>query len=271
MDLSHQQKTAVVLVNLGTPSAPTPQAIRSFLRRFLSDGRVVDLPKILWQPLLHGVILPKRPQKTAKLYQKIWSQDVGSPLAYYTKRQQELLQGYLGDDFVVYRAFSYSEPSIETTLRQIDAANLAKVVIIPLYPQYSTTTTASVSDCVMKFYHGKTRIPAIKFINAFPTQEAYIATLVKKIKAKWQTNHYNHLVLSYHGIPQKLVKAGDPYEGHCWQTTKAIVAQLATLPHFDYTHCYQSQFGPGKWLAPKVDECLVDLAHQNKKSVGGCS
>lgn len=256
-------KKGILLINLGTPKSPTAKHLRPYLRRFLGDKRVIATPDVIWKPVLELMILPRRPKFSAQMYKKIWSAEYGSPLAYYTKRQAELLQALVPDTVVKY-AFSYSEPDISQVLAEFEAQKVTELCIIALYPQYSTTTVGSVSDDVMRFYHKRTYVPNLKFVTSFYENETYLKLLADKIKEYWSKKAYDKLIISYHGIPESYVKKGDPYQAQCEETTAKLQAML---PDIEILHTYQSKFGPAKWLEPATDETIKHLPKQGCKKL----
>lgn len=256
-------KKGILLINLGTPKGPEAKHLRPYLRRFLSDKRVIDTPDIIWKPILELMILPKRPRFSAKMYQQVWSKEYGSPLKYYTIRQRELLQE-LTPNAVVKYAFSYSQPDISRVLAEFETQKITDLTIIALYPQYSTTTVGSVSDDIMSFYHQRTFIPNLKFVTSFCEEPTYLDLLATKIKQQWDKKDYDKLLISYHGIPESYIKKGDPYEQLCLNTTKELKKRL---PDILVEHVYQSKFGPAKWLTPALDEAVKKLPEQGCKKV----
>lgn len=256
-------KKGILLANIGTPTQPEKKEVKRFLAKFLGDHRVVDLPRWKWLPILHGIILNTRPKKSAALYKKIWTED-GSPLEIYTKGQASKLQRLLPETVVRY-GMAYSEPTISDSLTDMARLGVNDVTIIPLYPQYSTTTTASINDSVFKYYLNSEEMPHLHFIKEFTAHPDYIKLLVRQIKegiAKYQPDE---LVLSYHGIPVSYIEKGDPYQVQCERTTQAVVAELnTTIP---YRMCYQSKFGPTEWLTPALDDTLRNLPKEGVKNV----
>jgi protoporphyrin/coproporphyrin ferrochelatase len=246
--------TALLLVNLGTPEAPTAPAVRRYLAEFLSDRRVVQIPWLLWQPLLRGVILPLRGPKAAEKYASIWMPE-GSPLAVYTRRLAAAAQARL-PDWRVLDAMRYGGPSLATRLRALRDEGVQRVVVLPLYPQYSTTTTESVRDIVRRESAGLD----VRFIEDYPTDEGWVAAVVASIRA-WREAHGSgrHLLFSYHGLPQRLARNGDPYPQQCEASTHAIVQALG-LRDDEWTLTYQSRFGKERWLEPATDATLQALA-----------
>lgn len=259
-------KSGVLLINLGTPSAPAPKAVRCYLTEFLSDRRVVALPAYLWQPLLKFVILPIRARHSARLYQSIWLQE-GSPLAVYTQRLAEKLQAGLADKYKVVFAMRYSNPNIETGLRELLAADVSSIVILPLYPQYSAATTASCFDKISQLLQQSRFIPNLRFIASYFDHPLYIQAITNKIKryqAKQEKNSY--LLFSFHGLPQRYIELGDPYQQQCVATAN-LIAERLQISTDEYQVVFQSRFGKAKWLQPYCDVMLQQLPAQGIKNV----
>jgi ferrochelatase len=252
--------TALLLVNLGTPAAPTPRAVRRYLGEFLSDRRVVQLPRWLWWPLLHGVILPLRSARVAKKYAEIWMPG-GSPLAVHTRDLAAAVQSRL-PRWRVTHAMRYGVPAMTAALAQLREAGARKVLVLPLYPQYSTTTTASVAD-VLARDHGL----ATRMIEDYHVDAGWIAAIAASIRAHWQANgRGEQLLLSFHGIPQRLVDGGDPYARQCVTSAQAIAAALG-LADADWTLSYQSRFGREPWLQPATVDILDALAARGVRTL----
>lgn len=257
-------KKGVLLINLGTPKLPTTEDVRQYLKKFLSDSRVINMPAWKWQPILNLMILPRRPQKSAKLYQKIWSADHGSPLLYYTQQQTRLLQKKIPNCIVRY-AMSYSEPEIPTVLKEMEVLEVDQLTIIPLYPQYSTTTVGSVVDQVNHFYIGQVKIPSLRIITDFCNYQPYVTAMAAKIEKEIATFKPDKLLFSYHGIPVDYVKKGDPYADRCHLTTKLVMSQITQ--RVSYSETFQSRFGPNEWLKPATSETLKLLPTKGSKRV----
>ncbi len=257
-------KKGVLLVNLGTPKTPTARDVRAFLKRFLSDQRVIDMPAWQWQPILHMMVLPHRPARSAALYQQIWSKDFGSPLLHYTSCQAEQLQAELPDYQVRY-AMSYSDPLISRVLTQFEADEVDDLTIIPLYPQYSTTTVGSVIDDVNRFYYRRVNIPNLHIVTDFSEFPPYLAALAAKIKGEIESFQPDQVLISYHGIPKRYVEKGDPYQARCQLTTQHIIEKIK--PTMPVMQTYQSKFGPGEWLTPATDATLKSLPAKQIKRV----
>lgn len=258
----------VLLVNLGTPISPEPKEIRKFLGQFLSDPRVVEIPAWIWRPILTGLILPLRAPKTAKLYQKIWRPE-GSPLLYYSQLQAEKLQAALSQraksTLKVALGMNYGTPSIQSALTELKKSQ--RLVILPLYPQYSSATTASVFDAVGRVLKSWRSIPSLHMINHYADHKGYIAALTHSIKTHWQTNSVGEkLLFSFHGLPERRVKAGDPYFTQCHYTAHLVAKQLQ-LSSDQWQVVFQSRFGRQKWLQPYCDKTLISLANQGIKNI----
>ena len=261
--------TAILLCNLGTPDAPTAPALRRYLGEFLSDSRVVEIPKPIWWLILHGIILRTRPKKSAAKYASVWLPE-GSPLKVWTQKQANLLRGYLGQrghSVEVRYAMRYGNPSIASQLDQLKADGVTRVLILPAYPQYSGTTTASVFDAVYSWAAKVRRIPELRFINNYHDNAGYIAALAHKIKAHWQQiGQADKLVMSFHGVPERTLTLGDPYHCECYKTAR-LVAEKLGLAKDRYQVTFQSRFGKAKWLEPYTEPTLIALAKSGVKSV----
>lgn len=259
-------KSGVLLINLGTPSAPTPKAVYDYLAEFLSDRRVVELPACFWQPLLKFVILPIRVRRSAKLYQSIWM-DEGSPLAVYTQRLAEKLQINLGEDFKVVRAMRYGNPSIKTGLQELLAAGVTSISVLPLYPQYSAATTASCFDKMCELLQQSRVIPNLHFISSYFDHPLYSEAMANKIKQyRLEQGKNSYLLFSFHGLPQRCIELGDPYQQQCL-TTVRLVAERLQLSDDEYQVVFQSRFGKAKWLQPYCDVVLQQLPAQGVKNI----
>lgn len=260
-------KTGVMLVNLGTPSAPTAKAVRAFLGQFLHDYRVVDLTRFLWCPILHGVILPFRSPKVAKLYQSIWWEE-GSPLMVVSRRQQAALSQQLAEqDIPVVLGMSYGEPSIESAWQELKAAGVEKVIILPLYPQYSVSTSASVFDSWARIMKKERQVPYFSFIRDYYNHPSYIKALADSVRQDWQQNGKTDLLLlSYHGIPKRFENQGDPYGHQCHKTSELLAAELGLEPH-EWRTTFQSRFGREEWLQPYTDETMQALPKEGIKHI----
>jgi ferrochelatase len=266
------QRTAVLLVNLGTPDAPTAPALRRYLREFLSDPRVVEIPRLLWWPLLHGLILNTRPAKSAAKYASIWMPE-GSPLAHWTAKQATLLQGYLGErglrppSLMVRHAMRYGSPSIAGVLDELKAANATRILVLPLYPQYAAATTASINDEVMAWQLAQRRQPELRFVNHYHDDPGYIDALAARVREHWmKEGRGDKLVLSFHGLPARSLALGDPYHCECHKTARLLAERLG-LGKDEWLVTFQSRFGKARWLEPYTEPTLVALARQGMTRV----
>jgi len=268
---THQAANAAVLLcNLGTPEAPTAPALRRYLAQFLSDPRIVEIPRAVWLPILHGIILRVRPAKSAAKYASIWMQE-GSPLAVWTQRQAVMLRGWLGEAGVqvpVRHAMRYGQPAIAAQLEALQAEGVDRVLVLPLYPQYSATTTASVADDVAAWMRRTRRLPELRFVNSYHDHPAYIHALAQSVREHWQREGgpAELLVMSFHGIPERAVRLGDPYQAECL-VTAALLAQALGLQPSQYQVTFQSRFGKAKWLEPYTEPTLIALAQRGTKRV----
>lgn len=260
---------AVLLINLGSPDAPTRQALRPYLSEFLSDPRVVDLPRWKWLPILHGIVLNTRPQRSAHAYQQIWQED-GAPLITISARQTVALRHALaarGQHIAVEYAMRYGRPSIGDALQRLASANIDKLLVIPMYPQYSDATTASVFDGVAQALTKRRGIPELRFVRDWHRHPAYIEALAASIRRHFLAHgQAEKLLFSFHGVPERYVRDGDPYRQHCEATTAAVV-QALNLPAERYQLVYQSRFGKEPWLQPYADETIRALAEAGCDSV----
>ncbi|EKO3793377.1 ferrochelatase [Vibrio metschnikovii] len=259
-----KKKLGVLLANLGTPDEPTPKAVKRFLSQFLHDHRVVDLTRWIWCPLLHGVILPLRSPRVAKLYQSVWM-DEGSPLLVYSKRQQEKLQQRL--DYPVELGMTYGNPSLLSGVQALRDQGVEKIIVLPLYPQYSATTTAAVFDGLAKAMKTQRVIPEIDFITDYHDHPLYIRALADKVRSSWsEKGQGDVLICSYHGIPKRYADNGDIYPQHCQQTTHLLAQELG-LSDQQVMMTYQSQFGKEEWLQPYTDKTMQALPSQGMKNI----
>lgn len=260
-----QTKTGILLANLGTPDAPTPEAVKRYLRQFLSDPRVVDTSPALWWPLLRGVILPLRAPRVAKLYQSIWMED-GSPLMVYSKAQQQALAQRLPDTPVAL-GMSYGSPSLESAVDELLASGVEHMVVLPLYPQYSCSTVAAVWDELARILARKRGIPGVSFIRDYADDSSYIDALAKSARDSFaQHGEPDLLLLSYHGIPQRYADEGDDYPQRCRDTTRELVSALG-LPPEKVMMTFQSRFGRRPRLTPYTDETLKMLAEKGTRHI----
>lgn len=261
----HQMKTGILLANLGTPDAPTPDAVKRYLRQFLSDKRVVDTPRLLWWPLLRGVILPLRAPRVAKLYQSVWMEE-GSPLMVYSRRQQQALAARLPDTPVAL-GMSYGLPALESAVDELLAQDVDHIVVLPLYPQYSCSTVAAVWDELARILAKKRAIPGISFIRDYADDASYIDALAASVRASFAVHgEPDVLLLSYHGIPQRFAHEGDDYPQRCRDTTRELVSALGLSPDRAMM-TFQSRFGREPWLTPYTDETLKMLGEKGVKHI----
>lgn len=242
----------ILLTNTGTPDEPTTPAVRRYLREFLSDPRVVHLPRVVWLPLLHGLILPSRSPKSAALYQKIWT-PAGSPMRIIMQQLRDALDG----ERAVEIGMNYGNPSIAEGLQKLHARQVDSITILPLFPQYSHTSTGSSFDSVSTA-SATSKLPT-RLIRDYHAHPAYIAALAASIEQTWQQQGKGeHLLISFHGIPERFAKKGDPYPEHCAKTARLIGEKLG-LPETEWTLCYQSRFGYDKWLQPSTQDLFTQL------------
>ena len=263
-------RLGVLLVNLGTPDAPTPAAVRRYLGQFLTDPRVIEIPPVLWRPILHGVVLRTRPAKSAARYRSVWTKE-GSPLLVLSQKQRTLLLGYLGqrtkgaglpaDLCAVELGMRYGNPSIAAALAKLADARAEKILVIPLYPQYAASTTASAFDAVAAALRHQRRVPALRFVDSFHDDPRYIKAMAQAINDDWVKNgHPDHLVLSFHGVPRRTLELGDPYHCQCQKTARLLANELGYARE-RWTLAFQSRFGRAKWLTPYTTDVLSKLAH----------
>ncbi len=265
-------RTAVLLVNLGTPASPKAGDVRGFLREFLSDARVVEIPRVLWWPILYGIVLILRPRKTAARYAAIWTEQ-GSPLMVHSRQQAQLLRGYLGErgaDVDVALAMRYGEPSIASVLRQLRQNNTERVLLLPLYPQYSASTTASVFDAVSDELRIMRNVPELRGVKHFHDHPSYIDALRRSVLDHWarfgRLARGDQLVISFHGVPKRTLLLGDPYHCEC-QKTGRLLAESLGLGDGDYVITFQSRFGRAEWLQPYTAPTLRKLAESGAARV----
>jgi ferrochelatase len=265
------ERLGVLIVNLGTPDAPTPAAVRRFLAEFLWDPRVVEAPRWLWWFALHGVVLRIRPARSAHAYQQIWT-EAGSPLLVNSRALAEAIGKHLPAnlDAVAALGMTYGSPSIPAALDELRRAGVRRLIVLPLYPQYSATTTASVFDRVANELRRWRWIPGLRFITSYHDAPAYIDALSMSIRERWRLRTAagppHHLLFSFHGIPRRYVAAGDPYHCHCLKTARLTAVRLA-LSEGEWSVSFQSQVGREEWLRPYTDERLVQLAQHGGKRV----
>lgn len=272
VDFSHGQpaRCGVLLTNLGTPAAPTTAAVRRYLAEFLSDPRVVELPRLLWLPLLHGVILNLRPRRSAHAYASIWRAD-GSPLLVWSQALTTALAARFSashpDQLCFALGMRYGQPSIANALRQLSAAGARRILVLPLYPQYASATTASTVERVFDCTRRLRWMPALRFVTDYHADPRYIAALAETVRGHWATHgRGERLLMSFHGIPRACFVAGDPYFCQC-QATARLLAQALELPADQWQICFQSRFGRQQWLEPYTDQTLTALAQAGVRTV----
>lgn len=257
--------TGILLIQLGTPDSPTYGGLFPYLRQFLSDPRVIEAPRWIWLPLLYGYILPLRSGASAAKYRRIWDAKTGSPLLHYTKRQTELLQQMFPDRPVRF-GMMIGNPPLADTIRGMIAEGVTKIIALPLFPQYSATTYASATDVLFKALMKERRVPALRVVPAYYEHPAYLDALAAIVREHLDRVKPEHLVISFHGLPQKYAQRGDPYAAHVVKTTQGLVQRLG-LPREFWTQTYQSRFGKSEWLKPYTDDVLAKLAKKGVKRV----
>lgn len=260
------KKTGILLANLGTPEAPTAKALRKYLAEFLWDPRVVEIPRFIWWVILNGFILPLRPRRSAKLYQKIWTAE-GSPLLINSKKLANTLQQQLGEAINVVLTMRYGYPSITSALNKMREKGIERIVVIPLYPQYSAATNGSIFDAVTDELKSWRHVPELYFLSNYYGSTAYINAIANSIHRYWQEHGHDHyLLFSFHGIPKRNIELGDPYQQQC-ETTVRLITEKLKLSADRYKLVFQSRFGPAEWLQPYCDETLKKLPSQGIKKV----
>jgi ferrochelatase len=266
------EKTAVLLINLGTPDSPTAPAVRRYLREFLSDPRVVEIPRPLWWLILNGIVLNVRPKKSAEKYAAIWTPD-GSPLKVHTEKQARLLRGFLGQaghQVVVDYAMRYGQPSIPATLSRLKTDGCTRILLLPLYPQYSSSTTATAFDAAFAWTRQLRNQPEIRIVRSFADNPGYISALAANVREHWMANgrpsDSYRLVMSFHGVPRYTLDKGDPYHCEC-QKTGRLLAEALNLDADAYQICFQSRFGRAEWLQPYTAPTLAAFGKQGVRRV----
>jgi ferrochelatase len=268
---SHGQtpRTAVLLCNLGTPDEPTTKAVRRYLAEFLSDQRVVEIPRLVWLLILHGIILRFRPAKSAAKYASIWTPE-GSPLKVWTEKQAKLLQGWLGQrnhQVKVRWAMRYGSTSIASQLDAMKADGVTRVLVVTAYPQYSATTTASVFDAVYQWAQRTRAVPELRFVNRYHDHADYISALAASVERHWKKQgRPDKLVMSFHGVPERTLHLGDPYHCECFKTARLLAHQLG-LGKEKYQVTFQSRLGRAKWLEPYTEPTLIAMGKAGVKRV----
>jgi protoporphyrin/coproporphyrin ferrochelatase len=267
---STPERIGVLVVNLGTPDSPSYFAVQRYLREFLSDRRVINTSRLIWLPMLYGAILPFRPIRTARKYRKIWLHE-GSPLAVYSKRLTakigEALRTAYGDGLRVELGMTYGSPSIADALESLAEQNIRKLLVLPLYPQYSSSTTGSVFDRTSRALQRWRWLPETRFVNDYYHDAGIIHALATRILEHWaKAGERSHLLCSYHGIPAAYVADGDPYQAQAEATTRLVVSRLGLAPQ-EWSHCYQSRFGSVAWLQPYTEDTLKALAKRGVRTL----
>lgn len=266
-----QPRIGVLLVQLGTPEAPTPAAVRAYLREFLSDPRVVEIPRAIWLPILHLWVLATRPRASARRYAEVWMSE-GSPLRVHTERQATLLRGYLGEragalPLTVEYAMRYGRPSIADRLAEMKAQRCDRILLVPLYPQYSATTTATAFDAAFRSLQETRSQPALRTVRDFHDHPGYVGALAQGVRDHWmKTGKPEVLVISFHGVPRAMLDRGDPYHCECQKTGRLLAEALGLQPG-RYRIAFQSRLGRGEWLKPYTADVLVELGRQKSGRV----
>lgn len=260
----------VLLINLGTPDAPTASALRRYLGQFLSDPRVVETPRAIWLPILHGAILPTRPRRSAQAYAKVWTEQ-GSPLLTYSRQQQEAVREALAQRLdqpvPVALGMRYGNPSIPSALQELRATGARRLLVLPLYPQYSATTTASALDAIAAEFKQQRDLPDLRFIRDYHAEPGYIQALADSVQAHWQQHgRGERLLMSFHGIPKSYIERGDPYADECRRTGELLAEELE-LDADSWLVTFQSRFGPQEWLTPYTDKTLQAQAREGVRQV----
>jgi ferrochelatase len=263
-------RTGILLINLGTPEAPTARAVRPYLKEFLSDPRVVEIPRAVWWLILNGIILNVRPKKSAAKYATVWLPE-GSPLRVHTAKQSVLLQGFLGErskaPFVVDYAMRYGNPGIPQVLRKLKEQNCQRILIVPMYPQYAASSTGTAFDGVFREMLQMRNTPALRTIRNYHDHPGYIKALANNINEYWMKNgRPEKLVMSFHGVPQYTLDKGDPYHCECHKTGRLLAQELGLKPE-QYRISFQSRFGKAEWIKPYTTATLLELGRQKTRRV----
>ena len=264
-----KERIGILITNLGTPDKPNKEALKTYLKEFLSDPRVIEIPRMIWQAILRLIILNLRPQKSAKLYKSIWKKE-GGPLLVMLQKQKKGIQKTLrknSKNLEIEIGMRYGNPSIKLGLERLKSKSCRKILVLPLYPQYCAATTGSTFDKVTEILRKWRWIPEIRFVNNYFEESMYIECLVKSIKESWKKfGKTQKLIFSYHGVPKKYLLKGDPYYCFCQKTTR-LVAERMKLKKKDYITTFQSRFGPGEWLQPYTDKTLEELPKKGIKKI----
>ena len=265
------EKLGVLVVNLGTPAAPETGAVRRYLAEFLSDPRIIELPRWVWNILLHGIILRIRPSRSAAAYREVWHDETGSPLLSISRQQTDALRAELGRRFGehvhVTLGMRYGDPSIDSAIAELEEANVRRMIVLPMYPQYSGTTTASVFDAVTNRLQMTRWIPELRFINQFCDHKPFVESLANSVRESWDVHGRGDLlVTSYHGIPKRYLTNGDPYHCLCHKTSRMLAEELAIAPD-KIRVVFQSRVGREEWLRPYCDETMKNLPGEGIKNI----
>ena len=265
-----EEATGILLVNLGTPAEPTKAAVRRYLREFLSDPRVVEIPRLVWLPILYAFVLTKRPAKSAKLYESVWRSE-GAPLLYYSEKQKTAIQQEMQTRFngkvIVELAMRYGEPSIQSSMESLKNQGSRRILVLPLYPQYSGTTTATTYDEVNRVLKSWRWVPEMRFVGQYHDNPAYIDALARSVKTHWSEHSRGQvLLMSFHGLPKRNLDLGDPYFCHCHKTARLLAKKL-DLKDDQYLVTFQSRFGKAEWLKPYTDKTLEGLPKKGIKEI----
>jgi protoporphyrin/coproporphyrin ferrochelatase len=263
-------RIGILLLNLGTPDAPTTPALRRYLKQFLSDRRIVEIPRIVWWPILNGIILNTRPSKSAEKYAQIWTQD-GSPLMFHTQRQARMLQGFLHEKieqpYCVEFGMRYGNPSVASALEKLKVQNCDRILVIPLYPQYAASSSASALDAVWEALKHTRNVPEIRTVRHYHDHPGYIAALAASVREYWMTHgRPDKLLMSFHGVPRFALDKGDPYHCECHKTGR-LLAEALQLDQNRFQICFQSRFGRAEWLKPYFAPTLEELGKQKTERV----
>jgi ferrochelatase len=263
-------RPGVLLINLGTPAAPTAPSVRAYLREFLSDPRVVEIPRALWFLVLHGIVLRTRPSASAKRYAAVWTAD-GSPLKVHTERQAKMLRGYLGErtraPIEVSWAMRYGEPSIAQSVKELKTRGCDRILALPLYPQYAASTTGAALDALTRSLGRMRNIPALRFVKHFHDHPGYVDALAQSVRDYWmKSGRPDRLVISFHGVPRVTLERGDPYHCECQKTARMLLERLQ-WPEAQAVVSFQSRFGRGQWLKPYTAEVLLELGRKQTERV----
>lgn len=260
-------RVGVLVSNLGSPEAPTRKAVKKFLAEFLWDQRVIDLPRLFWWPILHGIILNTRPQKVAPLYQKIWGPG-GSPLKVFTNELAAAIEKNLPQDiFSVAVGMRYGEPSLSNAILSLKKRGCKKILALPLYPQFSSTTTGSTFGALSALLHNRRDTVPLRYVDHYFDNKSYIQAVANSIQCFWQTSSRpDKLLFSFHGLPLRYVGEGDPYPTQCEKTARLVAEHLGLVPE-DWSLCYQSRFGREEWLSPDLPDTLKKMAQRGHKNV----